>query len=278
MIEITGGPFLQGSTNADLEPIRKLCDEDPNCSATYRDEEPQRVVTLTTFFIDQFEVTNEQFQVFVEENNYTTAAERQGNSLVWDDQNHQLTSVDGAYWGHPEGPESSITQRMNYPVVHVSWDDANAYCMSVGKRLPTEAEWEKAARGTDGRLYPWGNIWESTRLNHTRGLDAPPLRAVGSFPEGESPYGVQDMLGNVMEWVGDWYDFDYYREAPNENPPGPEATTGEGRARRGGSRATTRLYLHTAWRAYLLPEVTSNLQGFRCARDAENAPVSTVTP
>ncbi len=116
------------------------------------------------------------------------------------------------------------------PVVWVTWDDACAYGKWCGKRLPTEAQWEKAARSTDGRRYPWGNNWDGNKCN-VSGRGTTP---VGAYPEGTSPYGCQDMAGNVWEWVADWYDPDYYYDvSPSEDPPGP--VTGDRRVVRGGS-------------------------------------------
>jgi formylglycine-generating enzyme required for sulfatase activity len=123
----------------------------------------------------------------------------------------------------------------SHPIVNVTWSDANAYAQWAGMRLPSEAQWEKAARGADARQYPWGNQWDETRLQSSRRApsDAGSTAAVGSFPKGASPYGALDMAGNVWQWVEDWYGADYYKKSPERNPTGPES--GSYRVMRGGS-------------------------------------------
>ncbi|MFQ6015756.1 MAG: formylglycine-generating enzyme family protein [Anaerolineae bacterium] len=164
MIEIPAGPFIMGSNIGDP------------------DEGPAHEVDLPAFEIDKFEVTNADFAKFVEATDYVTDAEKAGQK-IWRD--------------YAAGKE-------NHPVVKVTWNDAVAYCQWLGKRLPTEAEWEKAARGTDERVFPWGNEWDPQKAN----VKATGLRgtaAVGSFGAGASPYGVEDIAGNVWEWTADWY-------------------------------------------------------------------------
>ena len=146
-------------------------------------ERPPHTVSVDAFEIDMFEVTNEEFERFVTETGYETGAEKAGESKTW------RTYAEG---------------RPRHPVVKATWNDAVAYCEWAGKRLPTEAEWEKAARGTEGYIYPWGNEWDPTKAN-TRDAGYRDTTIVGSFPEGASPYGVMDMVGNVREWVSDWY-------------------------------------------------------------------------
>jgi formylglycine-generating enzyme required for sulfatase activity len=149
----------------------------------FEDERPAHTVLVEAFKIDKFEVTNEQFEMLVKETGYVSDAEKAGDSMTW---------------------RTFAKDRPRHPVVKVSWNDAVAYCKWAGKRLPTEAEWEKAARGTDGRIYPWGHEWDATKANTKEG-EYRGTTAVGSFPDGASPYGVMDMAGNVAEWTADWY-------------------------------------------------------------------------
>jgi len=213
------------------------------------DEMPQHQVYLDAYYIGRTPVTNAQYQRFVQ-----TA-------------------------GHP-APEHWKQGRIpagldDHPVVCVSWDDAVAYCQwltgqignpqsAIGNlvvRLPTEAEWEKAARGTDGRIYPWGNDWDSRKCNSSEGVKGG-TTPVGAYPAGASPYGCLDMAGNVWEWCADWYDENYYRNSPTSNPAGPN--TGDGRVLRGGSWFNYHWGVRAAFRNWVNPGNRSNLIGFRC--------------
>jgi formylglycine-generating enzyme required for sulfatase activity len=191
--------------------------------------------------MDKFEVTNAL---------YKKCVDAQKCSPPWESK----TFPRSAYY--------SNSQYANYPVIYMSWNDARAYCDWAGKRLPTEAEWEKAARGTDDRFFPWGNLFDKNLLNSTEGGKGD-ITAVGTYLKGASPYGVQDMLGNVWEWVADWYDENYYRNSPVRNPSGPDS--GNARVLRGGSwynysgRVTTR-------NGSNLPNYRSDVMGFRCAQ------------
>jgi len=181
MATVPAGTFQMGSS-ADLAP------PDPQRA------QPQRTVYLSEYRIDLYEVTNEQYLAFVQ----ATPHQPPEN------------------WENGDYP----AQRARYPVTTVTWYDARDYCLFAGKRLPSEAEWEKAARGEDGRAYPWGDTFEAGRahIGDANIYDAEP---VGSYPKGGSPYGVYDLAGNVSEWVNDWYQADYYTLGLNDNPTGP---------------------------------------------------------
>ena len=204
------------------------------------DERSQHTVFLDAFYIDKYEVTNAQYKQFI---NAT---------------------------GH-EAPDYWNDERFNQPnqpVVDVSWHDAVAYAKWAGKRLPTEAEWEKSARGTDGRKYPWGNKLGILTCNSDIDIDGYQYTApVGSFPDGASPYGVMDMAGNVWEWCADWYDSAYYSRSPQQNPKGPDS--GSTRVLRGGSWNIYPYltFLCCATRLKESPDIRSNRIGFRCVRD-----------
>ncbi|RPJ39403.1 MAG: hypothetical protein EHM21_15740, partial [Chloroflexi bacterium] len=205
LVRIPAGPFLMGS------------DDSP-----WDFESPMHTVTLDEFWIDQVPVTNAMFEKFVAATDYRTQAELAGWGHTSPGQGEFRT--DGADWRHPTGPDSSIAGQENHPVVQVSWNDALAYCEWADRRLPTEAEWEKAARGDDGRLYPWGSLIDCTRANYSDGNNSfctGGLVAVDDYPAGASPYGVLDMSGNSFDWVADWYQADYYEDSPEKNPTGP---------------------------------------------------------
>ena len=163
------------------------------------DERPVHTVTLDAFWIDKTEVTNAMYALCVKAGNCPALAQRS-------------SEMNQIYFGNP--------QFDNYPVINVSWDNANAYCKWANRQLPTEAQWEKAARGSDGRTYPWGNTApDQNRLNF--GNFVGDTTEVGKYPTGASIYGATDLVGNVWEWVADWYDGSYYGKSPPQNPTGP---------------------------------------------------------
>jgi formylglycine-generating enzyme required for sulfatase activity len=204
------------------------------------DETPVRQIYLNAFYMDKFEVTVGQYARYLE-------ATEMEEPPDWNTMNH--------------------TQHQKRPVVNVSWEDAVNYCKWAGKRLPTEAEWEKAARGTDGRIYPWGNE-APTRLHANYGRkdwnDHLALAPVGSFEAGKSPYGIYDMAGNAWEWVFDWYGLDYYKNGPDKNPIGP--AKGEEKVVRGGSWLYVSDFLRSAHRFNAQPMNRHFGYGFRCAK------------
>lgn len=265
MVFIPAGEFLRGASPENIADLVNLC---PNCPLdTLEDAQPQTTIYLDAFWIDKTEVTNAQFSRFVDETGYRTSAERTDDySYVQDLNLRDFVYVGDADWLHPQGGNSSITNQDDRAVTQVSWEDAFAYCEWAGKRLPTEAEWEKAARGDEGRLFPWGDSApDSGDLNFdfSRGT----IVSVGRYPDGASPYGGLDMSGNVWEWVADYYTEDYYWDAPDTNPQGP--TSGKGRVLRGGSWASEYdpylVYVTTFFRFWNYEYLSSDALGFRCA-------------
>src|SRR5262245_34234035 len=214
-------------------------------------ERPEHTVTLDAYYIDQYEVTLSLYRKFLE-------VDKHEPPLTWDDE-----------------AASTVGDR---PAIGIKWKSAAAYCQWAGKRLPTEAEWEKAARGADGRRYPWGDmqpfvdianynrgVWVSegiTLMPVTSGLEGMSVRH-GLKGGGKSPFGVFHMAGNAAEWVADWYERDYYGKSPGKNPSGPP--TGEKRVLRGGSWADVPSALRVTARFSAEPDFEDRTTGFRCA-------------
>jgi formylglycine-generating enzyme required for sulfatase activity len=225
------------------------------------DAVPVHKVEIKGFFIDKCEVTVAQFGEFVKATGYVTDAESAGYSRAFDKDN-KVSLVAGATWIHPYGDERIPDPES--PVTQVSWHDAVVYCSWAGKRLPTEAEWEYAARNSDGRLYPWGNQWDEKRCSNT--FDSGMAVAkVGSFPGGEGPFGTLDQAGNVWEWCQDYYQRDYYAVSPVKNPLCD--TPSGNRVLRGGSFTSHPVHCKSTYRYYSAPEKGYIMVGFRCAKD-----------
>ena len=209
-----------------------------NDSECLDDEKPQHKVYIDAFYIDKYEVTQGEY------NQCISTGECRSNE-----------KYDG-FTGDRQ------------PVVGVDWNDAKSYCEWAGKRLPTEAEWEKAARGTDGRVYPWGNEKASCSYavidDGGNGCGKGTTWSVGSKTSGASPYGALDMAGNVWEWVNDWYDKGYYLSSPDRNPSGP--TSGSSRVIRGGSWLIIPSGLRSSYRGTTSPDARYDIIGFRCSR------------
>jgi sulfatase modifying factor 1 len=291
MVWISGGTFWRGSDNGQS------------------DEKPVRQITVDGYWMDKTEVTNEQFEKFTKATGYLTTAERKpdpkdfpgvppdkllAGSIVFmpppgDDvplDNHFIwwQYVAGANWRHPQGPDSGIAGFEKHPVVHVSWYDAMAYAKWSGKRLPTEAEWEFAARGgLDRKPFIWGeeltpegkwmaNIWQGRFPNENAMFDGFRLTApVGTFPA--NGYGIFDLAGNAWEWCADWYLPDYYANCSSKNPLGPDTSLDPNepgvwkRVQRGGSYLCTDLYCgayRPSTRMKTSPDTGLSHAGFRC--------------
>ncbi len=217
-VEIPAGKFIMGS--------------DPKMDAlAFDDEKPQHREHVATFWVARVPVTVAQFAAFVEATGYKTTAEEKGSSWAWT--GAKWEDVKGAHWRAPRGPRSHVNDKRNHPVTCVSWLDATAFCRWAGVRLPTEAEWEKAARGTDGRIYPWGNNGPDKNLCNFN-MNVKDTTAVGSYRGGASPYGILDMSGNVWEWTQTKWRKDYGTSAElveTDDSPGGDAA----RVVRGGS-------------------------------------------
>lgn len=286
MVALPGGTFLMGTDYPHGFPADG--------------EGPVRPVSLSPFEIDIYPVTNEDFAAFVDATGYRTEAERFGWSFVFwahipPDRFEELVEdtvaqtpwwckVPQAYWKQPEGPRSGVENRLNHPVVHVSWNDASAYAAWAGKSLPTEAQWEYAARGgLEQKLYPWGdeltpggkhlcNIWQGQfPLEDTAEDGYAGACPVNAFPP--NGYGIYSATGNVWEWCGDWFHANFSASLALHNPPGP--LTGTARVMKGGSFLCHASYCNryrVAARTSNTPDSSASNIGFRCARSLSPSP------
>jgi len=242
MVRVPAGPFLMGVV---IENERHWGDTD---------EEPVHEVRLSAYWIDRYEVTAKDFAEFLNAHPDDAARYIEMGTAV---------TIEKTIEGFR--PRTGLEK---HPANRVSWYGADAYCRAKGKRLPTEAEWEKAARGTDERIFPWGDEFpDNRRVTFRRkfsvyGFDA--MKPVDALPEGRSPYGAHHMAGNVWEWVGDWYEDSYYDDSPAKDPQGPD--TGISKVLRGGNWYYKAYYMRTTYRFNERPDVFKVWQGFRCAK------------
>ena len=238
MILIPAGEFTMGSDDVDASgKSQEFGFNEP----LYLNEHPKRTIRLSAFYIDKYEVTNGEFKKFLRD--LQKYSEPQIQTLV----------------------ERLQLQQDNLPVRNLTWFKADEYCRFIGKRLPSEAEWEKAARGADGREYPWGNDWNPDYVNAGQG--EADLAPVGSFENGKSPYGVYDMAGNVMEWTADWYET--YPGAEYQSPNyGKKRRVVRGGSWGGVGHYVIPHYFRVAYRFNFPPDQAFNDVGFRCAKDA----------
>jgi len=236
MILIHGGPFIRGSNELDREGLQG---ELGNKKPFYLDEHPERKLSIPAFLIDRFEVTNQDYARFIQKRNRNPPP----------------------YWkgiAYPKG-EALL------PVVEVNWYAARDYCESKGKRLPTEAEWEKAARGPDGNLYTWGNTFDATKGNVSAGGHGS-IMMVGRFSQDRSLYGLFDMNGNVMEWTADWYK--QYPGSDYESALfGEQYKVAKGDAYGNSGHYTLPIFSRLPFRQNVYPEERFPFIGFRCAKD-----------
>jgi serine/threonine-protein kinase len=241
LVFVPEGDFVMG---ASVDKLFEACGEfRSDCRQEwFTNTEPEHTVTLDAFWIDETEVTNKMYKDCEDAGKCKPPFQSD-------------SSTRSSYYGNPKYDE--------YPVIYVSWYQAEAYCEYAGRRLPTEAEWEKAARGTDGRLFTWGDNRPNRKLLNY-GLFAGDTTPVKRYPDSVSPYGAFDMLGNAWEWVADWYDETYYKTSPSINPPGPEQ--GKSKVSRGSAWTYYDFDSFVTDRYGNDPGTTNNIIGFRCAR------------
>lgn len=254
-ITIPEGEFLMGS--------------DPSQDPQALDNElPQHRLYLPAYRLASVPVTVVQFEEFIQDTGYQTTAEQQG--AAWNYDGSTWTEVKGAFWAHPRGPESDVQEKAQHPVTCVSWYDAIAFCRWAGVQLPTEAEWEKGARGTDGRIYPWGNeAPDPARCNY--GMNVGDTTPVGAYPQSISPYGLLDMAGNVREWLltlwgqyGEQSDYSYPYD-PMDGREDPAAPAELCRVMREAAFTNSFRGVRCAYRHGNLPDHRDNISGFRVA-------------
>ena len=282
MVRIPAGEFIMGSDKID---VGKKAEEYGSSKPWYLDEHPRHKVKLPAYYIDKYEVTNAQYREFVVKTDYWVPE-------AWKDNGYLLApevlaiadlptlrrlatdtfhlDMDTRVMGREALIKAIGVQQAKHdklPVTDVNWFNAHDYCTWVGKRMPTEAEWEKAARGTDGREYPWGNDFDKTRLNGGGQDWEFGVAPVGSYPSGASPYGVMDMAGNVMEWVRDWYE-PYPGSTDKDDSFGKKNKVVRGGGWGGVGHYALSQFYRAAYRFFMRPDSQYADIGFRCAKDA----------
>lgn len=263
-IFIPAGVFIMGATENDKNIV-----SGSSSLTELAGEKPAHEVILDAYWMDRLEVSNDLFAQFVAETNYVTDAERYQSASTYDKniKNFGEDPNPSANWRNPDGSGRGIADLGNYPVVQMSWKDAVAFCSWRGGRLPTEAEWEKAGRGENGYVYPWGNDYNSKILNGADKSDGYSFAApVDAFPDSASVYGLLNMSGNVAEWVQDYYSENYYTVSPLKNPTGP--SEGKAHLLKGGSwfSSSNGNRLSNRITDVYKDDIMQNY-GFRCAYD-----------
>ncbi len=245
LVEIPAGWFLMGTNRVDNNPFGLETQYDNT-------EFPQRRIWLDTYQMDRYEVTLGEFLAHMHHQQQPVSTELR--HLIW-----HLISVHFI-------PDQVLAP---WPALYVTWEEAAGFCLAQGRQLPTEAQWEKAARGTEGHVFPWGLSAPRDDLavfGQYHVHEIPLVAAVDGWEEGRSPFGLHHMAGNVAEWVQDWSGFDYYPMSPNRNPQGPKK--GRYKVVRGGSWKSRPQMLRTATRGGAFPDQRAATIGFRCAQNA----------
>jgi len=263
MVFIPAGDYLMGSTDIIINRLIIICEEEQFYSSacpilSWESEKPKHQIFLDSYWIDQTEITNQMYTDFLNSISF-----KGGTNSNWFDENSTYTKIHAK-----SGLWEPVDGYKNHPMIEVTWYGAQSYCDWAGRRLPTEAEWEKAGRGSGGNTYPWGDKIGCLYSNYWSddGRCIGDTTEVGAYEFGKSSFGVYDMAGNGWEWVEDWFSIDYYSISPQNNPFGP--LTGSEKVLRGGSFNALDYQLRVTSRYNMNPESTKFDIGFRCAGDA----------
>ncbi|MBX3086213.1 MAG: SUMF1/EgtB/PvdO family nonheme iron enzyme [Anaerolineae bacterium] len=271
LVSISSGTFKMGTDLQETQRAVQEClerDSGADCRIEYtQDSLPQHEVTISSFYMDIYEVSTKQYVAFLNSlgpNSHRTGCDGMLCIFTLDEQQSSYIKFDGTTY------VMANTSYSNYPITFVTWYGANSYCHALGRRLPTEAEWEYAARGVEGRIYPWGNTWDPTKALTDRPQKKMGPVEVNAFTNGATPEGVLNMAGNVAEWVADWYGESYYQQvgAASINPLGP--TNGSHKVIRGGSFANLPFFARSVHRMDRSPDEGAYDIGFRCVTDVKS--------